>query len=242
MFQRVVPAVALGFLWCLMPQVHADNANSVGPAGTWKWSYDYGEGEITSLLTLHQKDDAVTGVYHDTDKEIEVQEGSFDGERVKFQFDVVRDGQTIKVKFSGKPEDDAITGTLTAVVDGEEIDFPWKARRATRPDDVVGLWKLTVKADNGQTYEPEVKLTSSNSELSGEYLTTEIGDHDVETVTLSDNVLKFSLSISLDGRKLKLNYSGRPRGDRMAGKVSYEFDGASGAVEFSGVHTPPKDE
>src|SRR5262249_45351224 len=154
--------------------------------------------------------------------------------------DIVRNGQTITVSFAGVPTDNDITGSLSALVDGQAHEFPWKAVRSTRPEDVVGVWKLTIKTDNGRTYEPEVKIEQAESKLTGRYLTKEIGDHDLEAVTLEDNVLKFSASISRDGHTLKLAYEGKPRGDQLAGDISYDFDGNTGTTKFTGALTPPK--
>lgn len=241
MLRNVLATAVLG-LCVLFAPAYAEEQASANPGGTWGWSYDYGQGEIKSSVTLQVKDNVVTGVFHGQDGgKIDIKEGTFDGKTVTFQFDVTHDGRTITAKFTGVPTEDAIDGSLSALVDGETHEFPWKAARATRPEDVVGHWKLTIKTTE-RTFEPEIKLEQAGSKLTGRYLSKEIGEHDLETVTLTDNVLKFSASISRDGHTLKLNYEGKPRGDQLAGEISYDIDGNTGSSKFTGNLTPPKAE
>jgi hypothetical protein len=239
MVRRGLIAAAVLFIFVSNLPLHAEEQKSTSPAGTWAWSYDYGHGEVKSLLTLQSKDAVVTGVFHGENDKIEIKDGSFDGKKVAFGFDIVRNGQTVTVSFTGVPAEDAITGSLSALVDGQTHEFPWKAARSTRPEDVVGVWKLTIKTDEGRTYEPEVRIEQAESKLTGRYVTKEIGDHDLEGLTLKENVLKFKVSISRDGHSLQLDYEGKPRGDQLAGEIKYDFDGNTGTTKFTGALTPP---
>ncbi|MFO1095259.1 MAG: hypothetical protein U0992_18435 [Planctomycetaceae bacterium] len=242
MLRHVLLTTAVLGCFVSLVSVQAADQSSASPGGTWGWSYDYGQGEVKSLLTLQVKDKLVTGMFYGQNDKVEIKDGTFDGTKVEFKFDIVHDGQTITVSFNGVPSEDAIKGTLSAKVDGQAHEFPWKAARATRPEDVVGVWKLKIETDNGQTFEPEVKLEQAESKLTGRYVSKEVGEHDLKDVTLEDNVLKFSVSISKDGHTLKLDYQGKPRGDQLAGEIQYDLDGNTGSTKYTGALSPPKAE
>ena len=218
----------------------AADAVAPSPAGTWTWSYDYGNGAVDSLLTLQLKDRQVAGTYHGEKGDVEVKEGSFDGKQVTFAIDVRHDDQSVTVTFVGEPKEDALEGTLTARVDGEDHEFPWKAKRATRPEDVDGAWQLTVVTDGGDTYMPKVQIKQDKSKLSGKYISEQVGEQDLKAAALKENVLTFQVVIESGGHTLKVDYEGKPRGDQIAGTAKYDLDGTTGTAKFTGKLTPDK--
>lgn len=230
-----------GLILCLSAgMIAAEDKLPATPAGTWAWTYDYGNGPIDSRITLNVKDKQATGVFYGEQGEVEISKGTVAAPKVTFEINVVHDGQPITVRFAGEAKEDTLIGTLTARVDGEDHDFPWKAKRATRAADVAGTWQLDVAADSGNNYTPRVKITADESKLSGRYLTDELGEHDLKAIELKDNVLTFRVEISRDGHTLTIDYEVKPRGDKLAGDAKYDFDGGKGTATVSGKLTPVK--
>jgi hypothetical protein len=101
---------------------------------------------------------------------------------------------------------------------------------------VVGNWKLQIDAE-GQRFTPEVQIALKDDKLTANYVTEEVGTHQIQDLTLKDNELKFSLSLEGDNGKLDLKYEGVPRGDAITGKVHYEAGSTTGSADFTGKLT-----
>lgn len=224
------------------PSLNAeDTASSTSdPAGTWHWTQDYGQGAIENWLVLKTSGNELTGQYIRVGSEIPIKKGVIKDGKLTFELSLQneRNGKPIAVTCEGSVHGDKLTGKSNVQHNDRSTEFELKAKRATRPIDVVGNWKLHIEAE-GQQFTPEVHIRMKDEKLTAKYVTEEVGTHNIEDLTLKDNKLEFSLSLVGDSGSLDLEYQGLPRGDAITGDVQYEAGSTSGKAEFTGRLTKP---
>jgi len=210
------------------------------PAGTWHWVQDYGQGPVENWLMFKMDDEKLAGNYRRGDLKFELENCKIDGDKLTFKLDLEHNNKPVSVTCNAKVDDDKLVGKSSVVFKGETTEYDIDAKRATRPVDVVGNWKLHIEAQNRE-YFPEVQVTLDDDKFKAKYVTTEIGTHEIKDLTLKDNQLKFSLSLEGDAGTLDLKYEGIPRGSKINGKVHYEAGSTSGSADFTGKREKPSE-
>ncbi len=117
---------------CLASALLALSAHAADLSGTWKWtsSTKSGPAEITAVLLL--KDGALTGTVTGRQGPAEISEASVKDGMVAFSVVRGTTDQKVVIKYQGKIDGDAITGTIERP--GPNGAAPtkteWKATRA----------------------------------------------------------------------------------------------------------------
>jgi hypothetical protein len=62
----------------------------------------------------------------------------------------------------------------------------------------------------------------------------------MEALILGDEIA-FEVARERDGRKYRLRYQGKVKGDTLAGSVDYSFDGMTGLLDFEGKRVQEAD-
>ena len=117
---------ALVMVGCMSAIARAADAN-----GTWKWKFTTQNGQEFDLsVTLKADGEKLTGQFT-TPKgdKIDIKDGSFKNDEVKFTTEVERNGNTFKTKYSGKVDGDTIKGKAERERDGQVMSRDWEAKR-----------------------------------------------------------------------------------------------------------------
>ncbi len=105
--------------------------NKSNLTGEWTWTMDTPNGPVTAALILKQDGDKVTGKFaRDETRWLEIENGKVNGN--EFSWTVKRDrpdGSTMIYQMSGKIEGDAIAAKAKTVLDGNETQTDWSAKR-----------------------------------------------------------------------------------------------------------------
>ncbi|MCE3016225.1 MAG: hypothetical protein LW870_10200 [Pirellula sp.] len=96
----------------------------------------------------------------------------------------------------------------------------------------VGQWNIVIDAD-GNKLEPSIVITKSSDKLLGKYTVAEGTVVDATNLRIRENYLEFHMETTIQGRVIKADYSGRPYGNLIKGKIQYDLDGNEGEIEFS---------
>jgi hypothetical protein len=158
----------------------------------------------------------------------------------------LKDGElTFKVPQEMGPN--KITITFVAKLAGEKMQgtakmqMPFGVRELAFQGDkmkastatATGTWKLRVALKEGPTFEPTLKLTQSGTTVKGAYA-GEHGETAIENALLFGDELTFDVVRDRDGKKYRLHFQGKIKGDAVSGTVDYDFDGMGGYVPFTG--------
>ncbi len=218
------------------PQAKADK---IDPSGTWTWVREL-EGETNrSVLKLSYKDGKLTGTYKRMGQTVPITNGKFDHAEISFDTQGTFNDQKIQGRFKGKISKDSITGTIEITLGDNSLPLPWEAKRGADPDDVVGTWKLKVTLEDGNDFEPELKLVADGDKLKGN-LTSPFGDAEAKEIKIDGADFSWKIDIDRDGQKIKSQYKGRLDGNRIKGKVDYDLNGQSGSLDFTGERETAK--
>ncbi len=208
--------------------------------GVWTWEADYGGGLVLSTLTIKADGDTLAGTYKNDKDTYPLKDVSVKGDKLICAFFLPIDGEDTKIQLEGTVKGNKVTGIITADVGGNSLEFDWKAKRALKAGQVVGVWKLRVVSDDGQVYTPTVKINLKDGKLGGTYVTTQIGSFSLKHVATTKDTLDFHTTIEFGGNELDLKYSGRPDGNKLKGTLQYEVAGNTGEADFEGELSPAK--
>jgi hypothetical protein len=101
------------------------------PNGNWKWSFTTQNGqEIELSLHLKAEGEKLTGqLTLPMGDKIDIAQGSFKDDEVKFETTIERNGNTLKTKYKGKVDGDTIKGKTERERNGETTTRDWEAKR-----------------------------------------------------------------------------------------------------------------
>lgn len=214
-----------------------ERPKTIDPSGTWRWEHQAGDRTVKDVLKLNYDGKKVTGTYQGSRDAVEIKNGKMEGEKLSFDFGLEFNGRMIDIQFEGKITGDNVDGTVSMKADGDSREFPWSAKRSVEASDVVGTWNMHIETSNGTTLTPKLTLSQEGEkkELQGTYESsstdTEIGVTEIE---LKDNQLSFTISGTFNGNTLTAKYSVQPRGDKLSGKIDFQFNDRTGEMKVTG--------
>lgn len=122
-----------GMLTVLVLTCASTTAQAADPNGTWKWTFSRGGQEVELTLALKQEGEKLTGaVTLPMGDSIDIKEGTFKNDEIRFVTEVERNGNTFKTKYKGKVEGDTIKGKTERERNGETMSRDWEAKRETK--------------------------------------------------------------------------------------------------------------
>ena len=217
------------------------SAEKVNPSGTWRWEYDFQGETIKDSLRINLADDGkVVGTFHGRNTTKEIENGKLDGDKLTFEFEIDFNGTAVELEFAGTVKKDDIDGTVTAIVNGDENEFPWTPKRSVKLEDVFGKWQIRIETPDGNVLEPRVEITKDGDAAKATYFGQSGREIEVEDLKVKDNDLSFTIKTEIDGTDLKADYKGRPYGDKISGSVGYDFGGQTGELDFTAKRSAEK--
>lgn len=210
---RLLLAAGLGFV--MLPGA----LEAADPVGTWRWEHEdlQGRGIVKDAVTFRRDKDGLTGTYEGIDGKYELKSVEFDGDQLKWSFDVEVDGSTINIAFSGKISGDDVKG---AVVLGDYGEFPWTAERdAAKPMDPIGTWRWEHEDLQGRGIVKDVVVfRREKDKLTGTYEGVD-GKFELKSVEVDGDQLKWNFDVEVDGTTINVAFSGKVTGDDVKGSV-----------------------
>lgn len=217
-----------------------DKAKTSDPSGTWRWDYEMNGESFNDSMKLNLKDDGkVVGKFYGRDQTADVEDGKIEDGKLHAAISLDFNGTPIKLVFTGPIKGDEIAGNVKAEANGETYEFPWAPKRSVKKDDVVGQWDFVI-IGNDNNFEPKVKISKEGDDLKLAYTTMNGDELDVKDLKLNDNQLSFTVTADFQGTPMKVDFKGRPYGDKVSGKVDYDFGGQTGETTFSGKRKAEK--
>lgn len=210
-------------------------AQSTGtePSGTWRWKYEMEGKTREDAVMLNLDNGKLTGAFQGVpEKPVEIKEAKIKEDQISFTVEYKAKGQAVSLAFAGKIKKDDLEGTVTVTTEEGTEEYPWTPKRSVQMDDVVGQWDITINAD-GNKLEPRIVISKSGDVLQGKYTVAEGTVVEATGLKIRDNKLEFRIEATIDGRKIRADYSGRPYGSSMKGSIDYDLDGSVGDVDFS---------
>jgi hypothetical protein len=129
--KRYARPLAMIVAFVVLACVAATARAAADPNGTWNWKFTTQNGQEVELsLTLKAEGEKLTGsLTLPMGDKIDISQGSFKDDEVKFETSFERNGNTIKTKYKGKVEGDTIKGKTERERNGETVTRDWEAKR-----------------------------------------------------------------------------------------------------------------
>lgn len=215
-------------------------SSTAEPSGTWRWKYEMEGKTREDAVMLNLENGKLTGAFQGLpEKPVDIKEAKFKDEQVSFTVEYKVKDQAVSLAFAGKLKKDDLEGTVTVTTEEGTEEYPWTPKRSVQMDDVIGQWDITINAD-GNKLEPRIVITKSGETLQGKYTVAEGTVVEATGLKIRDNKLEFRIEATIDGRKIRADYSGRPYGQVMKGSIDYDLDGSVGDIDFSAKRQPTK--
>lgn len=236
---QIRSTVVIGLTLCLLAPASAETgakaaAKKTKLDGTWHWVQDYGQGPVKNWLVLRTNKGKLTGAYVRDEREFPIKDGKLEKGAFSFALQLQHNNKPVDVKCTGKLVKDTLQAKSSVTFKGETTDLEFVAKRSARPADVAGTWKLVIESPD-RTFRPQLEVKVDGDKLKAKYVTEEVGTHDVESISLSENKLTFALNLDVEGTQLALKFAGHPRGSDISGEVEYDAGDVSGTLPFQGA-------
>ena len=102
-------------------------AQDVDVTGKWESTRETQQGTMTTTFTFEQDGSKLTGTLGSQRGDMEISDGTIEGNKISFKLVMTRGDRTIEMTYSGTVEGDTITGTMQTPR-GEQ---PWTAQRVS---------------------------------------------------------------------------------------------------------------
>jgi peroxiredoxin len=232
---RALAGVLAAFFvtWTMSSQA-AEDKKAVDPSGTWRLEYDWDGTRIKDAFRLNlAKNGKVVGALHRGETVAEIRNGKIEDNNLSFSVSIDYEGTPWVTKYNGKINGDEIDGTVVLEVNDQSWDFQWKPKRSVMMEDVVGTWQFLIEAADGNTFEPTLQVSKDGEKYKSVYTSQQGAVLGVKGLRVEKNDLMFAISAELNGNTLKVDYRGRPYGDKIQGTLDYDIAGNTGNGEFT---------
>lgn len=227
-------------LLCSTASIVSAQGVATEPSGTWRWKYDMEGKTREDAVMLNLDSGKLTGAFQGLpEKPVDIKEAKFKDNQLSFTVEYKVKDQAVSLAFAGKVKKDDLEGTVTVTTEAGTEEYPWTPKRSVQMDDVVGQWDISIDAD-GNKLEPRLVITKSGDALQATYTVAEGTVVDATGLKIRDNNLEFRIEATINGRKIRADYSGRPYGHVMKGSIDYDLDGSVGEIDFSAKRQPAK--
>ena len=224
-------------------------------AGDWNVTVNSPQGSNTTLVTLKQDGEKISGVFKSQRGELPFEGGTLTGKELKFTFTIETQGMQLPITLAGTVADDG--ATMTGKADfGGLAEGDWSAKRAeagaasttapaatttapaaatttaspattTTPGTAAGQWDITIKTPGGDR-PATATLTEDNGKLTGT-LASEAGEAPI-TGTIEGKAVKLAFTAVTPNGNLPITMTGDIDGDAILnGKAEI---GGMGVMEF----------
>jgi hypothetical protein len=238
-------AIAVCLQFFAVTQLRADSTADAAaksatpdPTGSWKWDYTFNDNKAEFRLKLDWDGKQLTGKYTAFGDTTDIDQAKLEKDDISFVAHREFNGNQFDVGFKGKVAADAIDGKVNVDFGQGPQDFDWHAKRFVDVNDVLGTWELKLETPNG-LIEPKITITNDKDGLHGHYVSP-FGEREAKNLELKDGQLAWEISGERDGNQFKVVYRGKPQGDTIEGTNNFDFNGNTGAIDFTGKRTPPE--
>ena len=99
-------------------------------AGTWRWSMRVGTRTQNYELAVSQQFQMLSGTLRMGGKEVKLEEGKLQGDRIMLEFTAEIDGKPLPHRLTGRVAGHSMVGTASVEGEGPQREVEWKATRA----------------------------------------------------------------------------------------------------------------
>ncbi len=210
------------------------STTTVDPTWTWRREYDWYDARVEEVTRLSLKEDGkVVGTLSLNDAAYEIKNGKLKGNELSFSISSDYQGTAWTTSYTGIVKKDEIDGTVVLKVGDQSWDFAWIVKRSVRMDDVVGTWQIHIDSTDGKVFEPTLRISKDGDKYKCVYRSMQGQEIDIKDLRVENNTLKFTVTADFDGGSIKVDYQGRPYGDKISGSLDYDFGGYTGKAEFT---------
>jgi len=209
-FRGVAIAVALVLALPAMANHHVT-------LGEWSMVMDFQGQDVPGTLTITEADGGIAGTWSAEGEVTDLVDVKFEGGTLTFRRTVNYQDQDFDIDYTGTIDGDAITGAFSTPAGDMETNG---TRGGGSGGGLAGSWTLMVDSQLGKN---ERGLTVKD-DMTAVYVAEE-EEFEVEDLKLDGSAVTFSVTLSLQGQEVALDFEGKLDGDSLTGELF--MDGGS---------------
>ncbi|HEV8067018.1 MAG TPA: hypothetical protein VGP76_04725 [Planctomycetaceae bacterium] len=187
------------------------------------------------MLNLMEKDGKITGDFVGfTGKPAAIRDVTLKDGELSFKVPQQVGPNAFTISFVAALADGKMRGTAKIATPAGTREFPFQGERLKTPTvSAAGTWKLQIALGDGTRFQPTLEITDAGNSLKGVYR-GEHGESTISSALVFGDEVTFDVARDRDGKKYRLHFQGKIKGDTLSGNVDYDFDGMTGYIGFTG--------
>lgn len=187
--------------------------------GDWSMVMDFQGQDVPGTLTITEADGGgIAGKWTADGESTDLRDVKFEGGTLSFVRSVNYQGSEFDITYSGTIDGDSITGAFSTPAG--DLETNGTRGGATADAGLAGNWKLMVDSQLGENE----RGLNVKDDMSAVYV-AEGEEFEVEDLKLEGSDVTFSVTLSLQGQDLALDFEGKLDGDSLTGELF--MDGGS---------------
>ncbi|HEV3300446.1 MAG TPA: hypothetical protein VG055_12440 [Planctomycetaceae bacterium] len=187
------------------------------------------------MLNLVEKDGKVSGDFVGlSGKPAAIQDVKLKDGELSFKVPQQMGPNTFTLNFAAKVAGDQMQGTAKILTPAGAREFGFQGERLKTPTaSAAGTWRLHIALADGTKFQPTLEITEAGNSLKGVYR-GERAETAISNALVFGDEATFDVARDRDGKKYRLHFQGKIKGNTLSGNVDYDFDGMTGYIGFMG--------
>jgi hypothetical protein len=234
--------IAVGLVIIAVCAPSATAQDKADPTGAWQVRVSRpGRPATESTLKLQKTGGKIVGVMMDAQgrttpvKDAQVKDGE-----LSFRITLSRDGRDFTFLYKGKLTADAIKGSMSINLLGQNRSFNFEGTRLKGEALLAGLWKISLTLEDGKKLQPTLRLKREGNQWSGGYLGASGKEAPIQDVKFKDGELSFRVVDVIDEDRVPFFFVGKLSGDTISGTTKLGTGKDAVSLKFQGekLETP----
>ncbi|HIG30374.1 MAG TPA: hypothetical protein EYQ50_22275 [Verrucomicrobiales bacterium] len=203
--------------------------------GNWKATAGLPNGESRDLtLSIKNNKGKLTVISKGETRESTFDRVTLDGNKVRFERDYERDGNTGTIRVDAVYKQRKLKGTWSLLDStGTEIsagDYSAEKQKPPYPPILIGNWNMVVDFQ-GQEIDYTLRISKSKQGLAGKIISPRSGERDLKSVEFKDGKLTMKETREYEGAEVSSIFTAALKQRKLSGSAS--LNSSQGTIESS---------
>lgn len=222
----------------------ANNRQKSRLVGNWKATADLSNGESREFtLAIKNNKGTLSVISKGDERETTFDQVTLDGNKVRFEREFDRDGNTGTIRVDAVYRQRKLTGTWS-LLDSASSEiasgaYSAEKQRPPYPAILIGDWNMLVDLQ-GQEIDYTLRINKNGKDLAGKIISPRSGERVLNSVQFKNGKLTMTESRDYDGSEVNSVYTAELKQKKLSGSASLETSQGEFESNWSAEKAPKK--